>query len=126
MTSEKPIPFGRRVLRDIGLGLGIIGVAALLVLFNVYTKTEVSAAWVGLAGFTPLTFWIVARHYRSIWHRPSFWLTLTGLLVIHLLGFTLVLRNYPAWRMLWYAPVLIIEVMLIGLVIEIVVAHHRV
>jgi cation transport ATPase len=113
-----------RFLMHLAIGL----VAALLVgLVTWYTpdsiRKNISGGWIGLAVFTPTTFWIVARQYRNLWRRLSFWLTLVSILVIHLLGFTLVLRNFPEFRMLWYVPIMIVEVVLVALLIEEVV--HR-
>jgi hypothetical protein len=118
VITNQPVSLGQRALRDVGFGFGMLVVAGLLVYYNVHAQKELSTGWIGLAGFTPLTFWIVARQYRSSWRRPVFWLTLVALLVVHLLGFTILLRSYPDWRMIWFAPIMIIEVVLLGLVVE--------
>jgi apolipoprotein N-acyltransferase len=78
----------------------------------------VSAGWVGLVIFTPLTFWIVIRQYRFLWRQSTFWLTLIAMLLMHLIGFTILLRSYPGWRLFWYIPTMILEVVLIALVVE--------
>jgi len=127
--SAPPAPMKKflQFWRNVGIGLVIavlIGLVAWYIPDSVGKK--LSSGWIGLIGFTPLTIWVVVRHYRSVWHRPSFWQTLAGFMVLHVLGFIILLRNYPGWRMFWYAPVMIIEVMLIALVIEKVVLHHRV
>ena len=109
------------------LAVGMVA-ALLLGLVTWYTpasiRKNVSGGWIGLAIFTPMTFWIVARQYRRFWRRLSFWLTLVGILVLHLLGFTLLLRNFPEWRMFWYVPIMIVEVVLVALLVETVV-HRR-
>jgi hypothetical protein len=82
----------------------------------------------GVIIYTPIVFWYVARQYRRLWRRPSFWLTLSGLLVLHLLAFTLVLRNYPV-RPFWFMMIAIVEVALIPIVLDLVLprphqTHH--
>ncbi len=65
-------------------------------------------------GYTGLLFWVTMRQSRELWRRIDYWFTMVGLLVVHSLAFTAVLRAYPEWRMIWFMPVVIVEAGLFG------------
>ena len=109
-----------RFLRYVAIGLAIaalIGVAAVYIPDSVEKK--MSGGWMGLVFFTPIVFGYAVRQYRRLWRLPSFWLTLSGLLVIHLLAFILVLRNYPV-RPFWFAMISGVEIVLITIALDMV------
>jgi hypothetical protein len=93
----------------------VVGVAA------VYTPSSIerkmSGGWIGLVFWTPLVFGYAVRQLRRLWRRPSFWFTLSGILVTHLLGFTLVLRNY-AVRPFWFGLISAVEMIFITMVLD--------
>jgi hypothetical protein len=47
-----------------------------------------------------------------------FWLTIVGLLAIHLVVFVVVLLSYPQWRMIWFAPIVGVEAVLFGTILD--------
>ena len=114
---------GQRVLRFLGyVAIGLV-IAVLIGITTWYFPSSVSrmmsGGWVWLTIFTPIIFWYPARQYRHLWHRPSFWLTLSGLLVLHLLAFALVLRNYTV-RPFWFMVIAGVEVGLLLTVLDLV------
>ncbi len=85
--------------------------------------------WVGLIFYTPIVFGYVVRQYRHLWRLTPFWFTVSGLLILHLLTFTLVLRNYPV-RPFWFAVISGVEIMLVNMVLDMVLprphqSHRR-
>jgi hypothetical protein len=118
ISSGEKIGWGKRILRDVGVGAGIIALAALFLVIQMYTGKKITSAWIGLIGYTPVIFWFSIRSLRSQWRHVTFWMAVTGLLVVHLLGFTLILRDYPQWRMFWFIPVAIVEVPIFSAVLD--------
>ena len=68
-----------------------------------------SIRWWSLAGTTAVVFWVAVKQYRRHWHRPSFWLKVSGLLALHLLAYVVILIKVPEWRLLWFVPPSVIE-----------------
>jgi cation transport ATPase len=99
----------RRLLIDLGIGVGIIAVAGLVALVSIRTGKAISGAWIGLVGYTPVIFWFAIRPLKNYWNRATFWLSVVALLAAHSLAFLLILRSYPEWRMIWFVPVAIVE-----------------
>jgi len=64
--------------------------------------------------FTVLLFWVTVRQSRRRWNHWSFWFAIAGLLTIHTLAFTLILRIYPHWRVIWFWPITVTEGGLFG------------
>jgi apolipoprotein N-acyltransferase len=104
----------RRSLLYIGLALAALAVIGLLIAISVHTGTVFTGGWIGLMVYAAGLFWVTIRQSREYWQRPSFWLAIAGLLVVHLLAFVVILRAYPQWRMIWFMPVVIVEGGLFG------------
>ena len=77
-----------------------------------------SGGWVGLYGFTPFVFYMALRNLRRHWPRPRLWLAAAGLLVVHVAAFVAILRAYPPWRMIWYAPISVAEIVGVSMLLE--------
>ena len=120
MKQLKATKVASRFLLYVGIALGVLVAIALTILIGAYVgyTHEPSVGWLGLAGFTPLIFWSVVKSLRNRWKRPSFWLAVAALLVLHILAFAAVLTHYPRWPLLWFIPVSFIEagvfVMILG------------
>jgi len=124
---KEPTIATRLVRLALYLAIGLV-IAALIGLAAIYTPESVvrklSGGWVWLILFTPLIFGYVARQYRHLWRRPSFWLTLSGLLALHLLAFTLLFQKFhvrPFWLMLVAAA----EIGLISTALDAVLPESR-
>jgi hypothetical protein len=119
----------QRVLRFLGyLAIGLV-IAILIGIiawyFPSWTSRMWSGGWVWLAMFTPLIFWYPARQHRYLWGRLSFWITLSGLVALHLLAFTLLLRNYPV-QPFWFAIIAIVEAGIIATILDAILPRpHR-
>jgi hypothetical protein len=111
LKKKKAMGLGWRLLRDVGIALAFLVAIALLVMIQAYTgyRGEVPVGWFGLAGFTPLVFWAVIKPLRMYRKRPTFWLAVAALLVVHLLAFVAVLLHYPRWPLLWFVPISYVE-----------------
>jgi hypothetical protein len=88
---------------------GIAGVVLLVAIQIYFGLPEITDGWWGFAGFTGALFWIVVRESRPLWNRSRFWLTVAVFLAVHCAAFVAVLRAYPAWRPIWFAPITIFE-----------------
>src|ERR1700674_2396197 len=102
----------QRFLLYIGIALAVLVVFAVAIVLS--KGTTVSAEWIGLVVYTSGLFWVTIRQSREYWRRPSFWLAIAGLLVVHLLAFVAILRAYHRWHMIWFIPVVIVEGGLFG------------
>ena len=90
----------RRGFLYVGIALTVLVVFAVVIIFT--RGVRISAAWGGLAFWTPVTFWIAVKPSRKYWRSLIFWLAVAGLLVVHLFAFIAILRNYPHWRPIWF------------------------
>lgn len=105
MSLKAPTAAGRvlRFLLYLAIGLVVAGLVGITTWYFPSSASRLmDGGWVWLIIFTPIIFWYAARQYRPLWHRPLFWLTLSGLLVLHLLAFILIFRSYsprPFWLM---------------------------
>lgn len=109
-----------RRLRDFVLYVAI-GIAAvggfLLWLTYVSPYYSVDAKWPTLAYFTVFLFGMVIRAY---WHVPKsrrFWIVLTALFGVYMLGYILLLRRVPRWPPIWYLITFVPEMFVICMVI---------
>jgi hypothetical protein len=109
MSQSAIWKIARRSLLYIGLALAALGVTGLLVAISIHTGTALTGGRIGLIGYTSLLFWVAISKSREHWYRPMFWLTIVGLLAIHLLVFLAALRSYPEWRMIWFMPIVVVE-----------------
>ena len=113
----------RRVFLYLGIALSVLVVVGLFVILT-RSRVQISGGWIGLVGYTSLLFWVTITRSRERWHRPTFWLTVAGLLAVHLLGFVAILRSYPEWRMIWFMPVVIVEAGLFSIILDMLVAYR--
>ena len=118
MSRSSIVKMARRALLYVGLALSALAIIGLLVATSIRTGTSFTGGWIGLIGYTSLLFWVAIGKSREHWHRPMFWLTILGLLGIHLLAFVAVLRSYPQWRMIWFLPIVGVEAGLFWIVLD--------
>ena len=118
----------QRVLRFflyLGMGLVIavlIGVTAWY--FPSSTSKMISGGSVWLIIFTPIIFWYPARQHKHLWRLPSFWVTLSGLLVLHFILFASLFRNFPV-RPFWLLVIAGVEVVLISILLDAIMPRAR-
>jgi hypothetical protein len=109
--------FGRRLLIDVGVGMGIIALAGLVFAISLVIGRVPPFNWIMFVGLTPILFWVVLKRYKRYWRRPTLWLATAGLLAVHVAIFSMVLRTYPQWPGVWFLPVGAVEVWPIELVL---------
>lgn len=97
----------RRFLLYIGIALAVLVVVFAFIVLSKGAK--VPWQWVALAVWTAVLFYVTIRQSRAYWSFMGFWLTIAGLLVVHLLFFIAILRVYPQWREIWYWPIAVVE-----------------
>src|SRR5512142_1141837 len=106
------MPITRKRLLELGVeilvGLAVVGAVILYAEIGPFAWMP-SVRWWGLAGNTALLIWVTVKGFRKSWPRRSFWLALTGLLCLHLLAWSIVLRSTVEWGLLWFVPPMIIE-----------------
>jgi hypothetical protein len=115
----------RRAFLYLGLAVvSLVGIG-LLVAFSVHTGIPLTGGWIGLVGYTGLLFWVVISRSRELWNQPSFWLVMVGLLAIHLIAFAAVLRRYPAWPMIWFFPIVVVEAGAFSVILDMVLSRPK-
>jgi hypothetical protein len=108
----------RRLFLCLGLAIAFLAVFSLLFILSVRTGIEIPFRWVGLAMFTSLLLWALLRSYKDYWRRPTWWLALASLLALHLLVFVPILQRYPKWSVIWFLPVVVVEVQIFSLILD--------
>lgn len=105
MAGGKPI-IPRRVPRIWRLMIMLLGMIIIALAVDLSIKLSVetgadrwmlSSRWWIFAMLTGAIFGVVAKLYRPSWSQRSFWLTLAGLLAIHLLAWTIAMLNTSEW-----------------------------
>ena len=84
----------------------------------VSVSRDTAVKWIGFIVYTPVTFGLVVRVSRQRWHNKVFWWTMTGILVIHLATFWVVLINVEHSRMAWLFVICTLEVIPITAVLD--------
>lgn len=112
LTQSTAMKLACRVLLYLGIAVSFLLACGLFAAIAIYIGRirEVPVGWFGLAGFTPLVFWGVIKSLRNCWDRPTFWLAVMALLLLHVLAFVGVLVRYPRWPLLWFIPISFVEV----------------
>ena len=67
------------------------------------------ARWVAFVPYTALIFGTLIIEFRTNWPRPLFWVSLAGLLAIHIGVYAVVLTQVREWRLAWYFPATMAE-----------------
>jgi hypothetical protein len=110
-------------------GLAIACLVAFALVFAIWVYTghtgRVSGSWIALVVFAAGLFWVTVRQSRGYWCLLAFWLTMAGLLVIHLLAFIAILRNYPQWRGIWFMPIVIVEAGVFGAILYLLFGDRK-
>jgi hypothetical protein len=65
--------------------------------------------WGGLAIFTVLTFWYVLKKCKAHWKKRAFWAVASGLLVLHLMCYGLLLSSVEHWNDVWFLVISTVE-----------------
>ena len=71
-----------------------------------------SAGWWMLAGMTALLFWRTIVVFRSNWPQRTFWASVAGLFVVHLLVWVILIKRIPELRPIWFIPAFAVELAL--------------
>jgi hypothetical protein len=108
----------RRLLLYLCLALASLVVLGLVIAVSNYAHLAIPFRWVALIMYTSLLLYAVIKEFRRLWRHVPFWLSLAGLLAIHLLAFVAVLRAIPQWRLLWFIPVVYVESILFSTVLD--------
>jgi hypothetical protein len=109
-----------RILLYFGLAFAFLAVCGLLVALSIREHIVDLGRWIFLAVYTGVLAWAAIAPFREIWNRAAFWLAVVGLLILHVLGFTFVLRAYADWRPIWFIPFVIIEAGLFGVFLTLI------
>ncbi|MGC1105754.1 MAG: hypothetical protein WA876_04380 [Candidatus Acidiferrales bacterium] len=93
--------------------MAVIGAA---VVISARTGITIRHQQYWLAAWTVFLLWVAIKTYRRYWKHLLFWLALAILLGGHLALFTVILRNFPDFRPVWYIPVLVAEGAVFGVI----------
>lgn len=77
-----------------------------------------SRSTIQLLIFSLVTFYAVVAQFRRRWARPTFWITLSGLLFVHLVGYSLFLKAQPQWPLLAFALVAVVEIQILCSILQ--------
>jgi len=113
----------RRSFLYLGIALSVLALIAVIIILT-KGRVQISGGWIGLVGYTSLLFWITIAKSRERWSLQSFWLAVSGLLAVHLLAFVAILRIYPAWRMIWFVPVVVVEAGLFSIILNLLLGFR--
>lgn len=97
----------RRSLRYVAIALAVFLAVFLLVVVSNGAKELPD--WLTVGAFTCGLFWITIRESKEYWPRVGFWMAMFGILIVHVALLLAILRVYPAWRPIWFAPLILVE-----------------
>jgi hypothetical protein len=97
------------------LGIALACVVILAIIFALLIKTGAMAhpigrGWFGFVPWTGILFWVICKQFKGERRRIRFWIAFICLLLIHTLGFVLLLRKYPELGLGWFVPITMLEV----------------
>ena len=92
-----------------GIAIACLLLIAAAVLLSVKTGIVVPERWFGLFCWTCFLLWFVFQRHRRDLRYGRFWLALAAFLMVHVTAFAIVLRAYPAWRMIWFMFIFVVE-----------------
>jgi flagellar basal body-associated protein FliL len=84
------------ILLVIALAIGA-GLYWFVILPKRFPPIDAVAKWIGLAVFTPITFWWLIKESGARRHRRMFWIILAVLLIVHLASFLISFRYVQRW-----------------------------
>ena len=105
-------------LKLFGIAVGCLLIFALVSFISIKTGIVVAWRWIALSYWTGFLVWLLCRLHKPNLKQVKFWLTLFCLLLIHVIAFAAVLQRYPEWRLIWYVPIVVIEALCMGLVLD--------
>jgi hypothetical protein len=74
--------------------------------------------WGGLAANTVAVFsWVIKRSRRH-WRKRVFWWAVASLLLVHTVGFCVILTHVEHWRMAWFFVICTLEVIPISAALD--------
>ena len=89
------------LLVEVLAALGLVAAAILYAEFGPIAWMP-SVRWWTLATLTVALGWLAASEYRAHRRRLSFWLTLAGLLAIHVSAWSVVIVRTESFGLLWF------------------------
>jgi hypothetical protein len=92
-----------------GIAIVVLLVIGAALILSAKTGIVFPARWFGLFYWTCALLWFVFRQHKRDLRYGRFWLALTAFLMVHVTVFAIVLRAYPAWRMIWFMFIFMIE-----------------
>lgn len=119
-TSVNGRSWGRRLL-EIGVEVAIaVGLVVGIILYAEYgpKKAPFDFKWVPFGINTAIVFGYALKTTRTLWHKPKLWVVMSTLLLAHLLLGWLVLRGVERVPLIWYVPVVMVEVSAVLRLIE--------
>lgn len=113
----------QRLALYIGIALAVLALFAVVIVIT--RGARVPSQWLALAVFTAGLFWATIRQSREYWAHPTFWISMAGLLVVHVSAFVAILEAYPQWHAIWFVPVVVIEGGLFGAILYLLFGRER-
>ncbi len=115
----------RVTLREIAVLAVVVVVGTVVAVAGVILYSDIgpfrwmpSTRWWGLAGTTAILLWLAAKQYHPRRRRLLFWLTLVGLLAMHILAWSVVILRTEGFGLLWFAVAAPVEGALIAWTLE--------
>jgi hypothetical protein len=107
-----------------GIAIACLLVIGVAVVVSVKTGIVIPARWFGFLFWTGALLGFVFRQHKEDLRLGIFWLALMAVLAMHVTAFSVVLRAYQAWRMIWFMFIFTIEAPLVLVLLQKVV-HQR-
>jgi hypothetical protein len=116
--------FATEGMKLFAIAAGCLVVFAIAFFISVRTglvRIHIPARWFGLFYWTYALLWFVFQQHKRDLRLGRFWLALSAFLMLHVTTFAVVLRAYPAWPMIWFMFIFVIEGPLVLVVLKNVV-----
>jgi hypothetical protein len=130
--SAKRVPLSTRLaalalegLKLFGIAVSCLIVFALIIIVSIKHGIVIPHQWFALSVWTGFMIWVICRQYRPYLKHATFWLTLLSLMLVHTFAFIAILRRFPEWPMIWYWPVTLFEVPLMGVALNAILMNRN-
>ncbi len=121
--SSRILAFALEGLKLLGIAVGCLIIFALILFISIKAGIAVEWRWIALSYWTGFLIWLVCKLNKANLRQVKFWVTLFGLLLVHVIAFVVVLQRYPEWRLIWYVPIVVIEAPCMGMVLDAIMGH---
>lgn len=122
MNDSLSLRIFKKAVLYVGLAVAFLAFIGVIIFITRTTGFTIPFRWVGLVLFTGVLAWVIFSQFRYLTRKPRFWPAVCAIFAVHFVVLTGLLWYLPDWRLIWFIPVVFIEVAATSVVMEKVVS----